>query len=435
MASVVPLRIKLLGGFEAGRVQGLAVEIAARKTRALLAYLALTMGRPQGRDRLANLLWSDRGDKQARDSLRQALTELRDAFADLNPPPLATHHDTVSIDRAAIDVDALEFERLARSNGADDLRRAAGLYGGDLLDGIGVKDPAFEEWLGGARRHYRELAISVFKKLLAHEQGGAALAVAQQLLALDPLQEEGHRALMRAHAKAGDIAMALRQYETCRELLKRDLGIAPSPQTEALHQQIKDQSTAQPVRGLVADAATDAPQPPLVGTSKPSVAVLPFKNLSGDLGQQYFSDGITEDIITALSRYRELLIIARNSSFQYRDKAVDARRVGQELGAAYLVDGTLRRSGNRLRITAQLIEAATGNHLWADLYDRELEDVFAIQDEVTQTISATLVGQLERSHANRIRRRPTANWMAHDFVLQGREAVYRYEFETAKALL
>src|SRR5215472_14141136 len=133
MASVVPLRIKLLGGFEAGGVQGPAFEIAARKTRALLAYLALAMGRPLGRDKLANLLWSDRGDKQARDSLRQALAELRDALANLSPPPLATHHDTVSLDRAAVDVDALEFERLARSNEVDDLRRAARLYGGDLL--------------------------------------------------------------------------------------------------------------------------------------------------------------------------------------------------------------------------------------------------------------------------------------------------------------
>src|SRR5215471_8440231 len=117
MAAAALLHLRLLGGFEATGAQERGVEIAARKTRALLAYLALAVGRPQGRDKLANLLWSNRGDKQARDSLRQALTDLRDALANLSPPPLATHQDTVSLDRAAVDVDALEFERLTRSNG------------------------------------------------------------------------------------------------------------------------------------------------------------------------------------------------------------------------------------------------------------------------------------------------------------------------------
>jgi len=433
MASVAPLRIKLLGGFEAGRVQGLAVEIAARKTRALLAYLALTMGRPQGRDRLANLLWSDRSDKQARDSLRQALTELRDAFADLNPPPLATHHDSVSIDRAAIDVDALEFERLAQSNGADDLRRAAGLYGGDLLDGIGVKDPAFEEWLGGERRHYRELAISVLKKLLAHEQGAAALAVAQQLLVLDPLQEEGHRALMRAHASAGDIAMALRQYETCRDILKRDLDIAPSSQTEALHRQIKDQSTAGPVHDPFPGPTPNAPRPPPVSTSKPSVAVLPFKNLSGDPEQQYFSDGITEDIITELSRYHYLFVIAHSSSLLFRDKTADTKQIGRDLGIEYVVEGSIRRMGTRLRVTAQLIETATGNSLWAERYDRDMQEIFDVQDEVVRAIVAVLPGRIEEAGARSAKLKRPESLAAYDYLLRGYELTLAYDASKTQA--
>jgi adenylate cyclase len=131
-------------------------------------------------------------------------------------------------------------------------------------------------------------------------------------------------------------------------------------------------------------------------SARPSIAVLPIANLSPDPQQQHLSDGITEDLITELSRYRELLVIARNSSFQYRNFS-DMKRVGRDLGAEYLVEGSLRKAGSRLRVTAQLIETETGTHLWAERYDRDLEDVFAIQDEVTQMIAATLVGRLIRS--------------------------------------
>ena len=167
----------------------------------------------------------------------------------------------------------------------------------------------------------------------------------------------------------------------------------------------------------------------------PSIAVLPFTNMGGDSDQQYLSDGITEDIITELSRYRELMVIARNSSFQFRDKSLDMKRIGRELGAEYLVEGSVRKAGNRLRITAQLIEVASGSHLWAERYDCDLTDVFEIQDEVTLAITATLVGQLGRSQADRARRTPTLNWKAYDDVLQGVACINQYQPEQAEVFL
>src|SRR5205814_363489 len=131
------------------------------------------------------------------------------------------------------------------------------------------------------------------------------------------------------------------------------------------------------VSGIAPPAIVDFPLKP--SADKPSIAVLPFSNLSADAEQVYFSDGIAEDIITELSRFRSLFVIARNSSFQYRDKSVDVKRIGRELGAQYVVEGSVRRAGDRLRVTAQLIEAANGNHLWAERYDRELKDIFALQ--------------------------------------------------------
>jgi adenylate cyclase len=196
---------------------------------------------------------------------------------------------------------------------------------------------------------------------------------------------------------------------------------------------------AEPVRVYrLSDISTRTTGAPVAAgnlPSKPSIAVLPFVNMSGDPEQQYLSDGVTEDIITELPRYRELLVIARNSSFQFRNKSMDMKHIGRELGAAYLVEGSLRKAGDRLRVTAQLIEAETGSHIWADRYDRSLDDVFLIQDELTQAIAATLVSQLRRSGAERASRKPTEQWAAYEYVLQADYCADRYDNETAETLL
>ena len=152
---------------------------------------------------------------------------------------------------------------------------------------------------------------------------------------------------------------------------------------------------------------------------KPSIAVLPFTNLGGDPAQQYFSDGITEDIITELARFRSLFVIASHSSFQYRDKSVDVRRVGHELRVQYVVEGSLRKSGNRLRMTAQLINARTGNHVWSERYDRGEGDVIAVQDEIVQAIVATIAGQVVFVELDKARHKRTEHLGAYDCFLHG----------------
>ncbi len=153
---------------------------------------------------------------------------------------------------------------------------------------------------------------------------------------------------------------------------------------------------------------------------KPSIAVLPFTNMSGDPEQEYFSDGITEDVITELSHFRSLFVIARNSAFTYKGRAVNVGDVGRELGVQYVVEGSVRKAGNRVRITAQLVEAATGNHLWAERFDHELDDIFAVQDAVTQAIVAALPGRLDEAAVERARHKPTESLTAYDFLLRGK---------------
>jgi len=153
---------------------------------------------------------------------------------------------------------------------------------------------------------------------------------------------------------------------------------------------------------------------------KPSIAILPLNNMSGDPEQEYFSDGITEDIITELSRFSVLHVVARHSSFAFKGEKLDIREVAEKLGVQYVVEGSVRRIGNRVRITAQLIEAASGNHIWAERYDRELEDIFALQDEITQAIVTVLPFRIQDSMRAQAQRKSTDSFSAYDYFLQGR---------------
>jgi TolB-like protein/class 3 adenylate cyclase/tetratricopeptide (TPR) repeat protein len=159
--------------------------------------------------------------------------------------------------------------------------------------------------------------------------------------------------------------------------------------------------------------------PALALPDKPSIAVLPFQNLSGDPEQEFFADGMVDDIITALSRFRSLFVIARNSSFTYKGKAVDIKQVGRELGVRYVLEGSVRKAGSRMRITGQLIDAATGAHLWADRFDGALDDIFALQDSITQLVVGAISPELDRAEIERARRRPSGNIDAVTEVYRG----------------
>ena len=152
---------------------------------------------------------------------------------------------------------------------------------------------------------------------------------------------------------------------------------------------------------------------------KPSIAVLPFANMSGDADQEYFADGVVEEIITALSRMRWLFVIARNSSFSYKDRTIDVKQVGRELGVRYVLEGSVRKSGNRVRITGQLIDAATGAHIWADRIEGGIEDIFELQDQVTASVVGAIAPKLEQAEIERTSRKPTENLGAYDYYLRG----------------
>jgi TolB-like protein/class 3 adenylate cyclase/Flp pilus assembly protein TadD len=183
------------------------------------------------------------------------------------------------------------------------------------------------------------------------------------------------------------------------------------------------------VKGASAVAGASNTTMPLALPDKPSIAVLPFQNMSGDPEQDYFADGMVEDIITGLSRSKSLFVIARNSSFTYKGKAVDIKQVGRELGVRYVLEGSVRKASNRVRITGQLVDAATGNHIWADRYDSTLEDIFDLQDRVTMSVIGAIAPQLERAEIARAQRKPTESLQAYDYYLRALANNYRYTLE------
>jgi TolB-like protein/Flp pilus assembly protein TadD len=182
-------------------------------------------------------------------------------------------------------------------------------------------------------------------------------------------------------------------------------------------------------------AGSVAAEEPLPLPDKPSIAVLPFDNLSGDPEQEYFADGITEDIITELSRFHWFLVIARNSSFTYKGQAVKIGQIGQELGVRYVIEGSVRKAGNQVRVTAQLIDAATGAHVWADRYDRDLDEIFAVQDEIAQSITASIAPEFLGAEMARAQRRGPRDLTSWDLYLRAMWLASQLEEEAAAEAL
>ena len=428
---MAPVAVTLLGGFEI-RADGAARDLPGQKDRALLAVLAMTPGAAHTRDRLAGLLWSDRGDAHARDSLKHALGRLRAALGD----PLVADRQSVRLDPASIAVDVAAFERLLAEGTPDAAEAAIALYRGDLLDGIGIRDPAFEQWLRVERQRLRgrveEAAAGLMARSLAEGNPDRAAAAARRLMELDPLREDACRALMRIHAERGEAARALRLYDALRDRLQRELGVRPERETTRLCEAIRQDGEPEDAR-VTAGTGVPDPAPPL--PDRPSIAVLPFQNLGGDPEQEYFADGVVEEIITALSRMRWLFVIARNSSFTYKGRAVDVKQVGRELGVRYVLEGSVRAAADRVRIMGHLIDATTGAHLWADSFEGGLEDIFALQDQVTASVVGAIAPELEKAEIDRARRKPTASLDAYDYFLRGMAEVHKWKREAnAEAL-
>lgn len=406
------MKLQLLGEFSLTGSDGRSIAVTSKKNRALLAILALSAGLHATRERLAGLLWGEHGEEQARSSFRQSLAILRKELGVAGTAVLDIHDDLVALRPDAISIDAVEILNGANEQDLATLRASALLYRGDLLADLALREETFEAWLGVERRRLGAAAIKLFDRLASLETGHAQIEAAQQLLALDNLRESSHRQLMKAYASQGERGLALKQFDVCKKLFHDDLGVDVAEETEALRRQILGGDGGPAKAGIAANESAH-------NARLPSIAVLPFTNLGDDPAQGFFSDGVTADIITELTRWRLLSVRSGSASFRYRDSAIDLKQIGRELDVRYIVEGSVRRMGERIRITAQLTDTVTGNHVWAERFDREQAEIFTVQDQVVRTIVSTLVGRVEVAAAELASRKPPASLVAYEYVLKG----------------
>ena len=352
---------------------------------------------------------------------------------------LISDGDTVTLNAESVEVDAARFEALLAEDTVDARARAIDLYGGELLAGLGLNEPGFQDWIQVERTRLGELARRVLRRQLNDQiKAGditAAIDTAQRLLAFDALQENVQRDLMRLYAADGQIGLALNQYELCRGVLAEELGIEPDAETVRVIDAIRQarrQGRAYELTPAEAPPPADPVASPPATSGKPSIAVLPFDNMSGDSEQDYFADGVTEDIIASLVRRRWLTVVSRNSSFAHRGGGADLRRVSRELEVRYILEGSVRRGGERIRITAQLIDAAEDRHVWAERYDRMFEDIFELQDEITGRIVTALGPEITLAETERAKRERPHSLDAWDHYLQALPHVHQITRESSE---
>jgi TolB-like protein/DNA-binding SARP family transcriptional activator len=389
-----------------------------RKTRAILAVLALAEGKRVSRNRLAGLFWDASTDAQARMGLRHALSELN-RFVNHRTPGL------VEIDRTAVRLNtdlcwidafapATHFERLL-----------------DDLDGI---SSAFDHWLAAEREkfeHRERAGLERELKQLVEEDAAPELqaAAARKLINFDPTHEGAVRSLMTAFAKMGDRVQAIREYERCLQALRSKADLPPSKETMAVYDAIRSTGPGFNTAGLRhlvradVDQANPKPTAHLPGY-QPSIAVLPFRNLSDEDGHLHIGEGLVEDLIQALSRVPNLFVISRLSSLAFRDQDRLPQDIADALGVQYVLSGSIRVIGDRLRLTVELTDTRSGGVLWTSKLDEQFSDLLEVQERLAYSIVRRVGLHVHRAELRRTRIKRHDDLGAYELFLRAQENMH-----------
>jgi TolB-like protein/DNA-binding SARP family transcriptional activator len=482
--------LRLFGAFELRALpDDQPVILTSKRDRVLLAYLMLSPGHRQPRRKLTSLLWGEASDETSLDNLRVCVWGLRKALGDTKRQIIVSDGDDIVVDSAAFVVDVLQFRLNAGQGDTGALEAAAALYAGELLHGLTIDSETFESWRRAEALRLRAEFVDVLFQLMTQAAEGGrfdrAIEIGERLLALDPLHEGATRCLMRAHNASGRRSAAIQLYRALADRLQAQLEAQPEAETSALYAEITrggDANNGYTHLTKTADPASNVtllrPQSPLkrkagwiaagalaaaaaiaafvqiaivpparvdgvkaakaaaaLPANAVSIAVLPFVNLSGDAGQDFFSDGITEEISAALARVPDLRIVARTSAFQFKGQNRDIPSIGRQLRATHIIEGSVRKEGDRVRITAQLIDASSGVRLSSDTYDRKLSDIFSTQEDIARNVVAALMSPVGLGRGEQLVASRDIDPESYQQFLHTREMVPRSGFDGLMKLI
>ena len=390
---------------------------AQRHRIALLALIAAAWPQPVSRDRAMAMLWPEKDLPSARRLLNLAVHVLRAALGD---DSITSTGDGLLFNPSQANCDLLDLRAAIDANASD---RIARLYTAPLLDGFHLDDSAeFGYWLDERRNELSHAYIAALLTLARRQEEANDLhgrvRTCMRLVAVDPHSSIYAQQLMNALEAAGDRLGAIQHAAEHARRRRADLDLDPDPAVVALAEQLRKAPITRPS--------------PTHTRSVSAVAVLPFINLSADAETDYFAAGITDDVIAHLSKIRALKVISRTSVMQFKERKESLKDIGATLGATTVLDGSVRRSGDRVRIVVKLVDVHNDRNLWADTYDRQLTDIFAIQTDVALQIAAAMKAELSRDEQTRVRRGPTNDVQAYQLFQRGREWYIKY---TAEGLL
>ena len=462
-------RIYLVGSMRATAAGGADFLPRGRKTRALLACLCLAQGERISRSRLIGLLWDRSADAQARMSLRQSLSELNSTVNRHVPGLVEIARDSVYLDVRKCWVDALAILD-AGSDAAADTGSLVQPYSERLLEDLDGITPSFDQWLAAERTRFddrvRKLLEAELDRLSEENtRPEVRAAAARRLINFEPTHEGAVRSLMKAFAQMGDRGQAVREFERCRQVLERMLDLPPSKETLAVYEAVRAEAPelasnveepAAAQSSVVWEVGSPTPRPvgweirrqgdtgavstPGVGNESkhgPSIAVLPFTNLTDDPAHHFVAEGLVEDLIEALSRVPNFFVISRLSTLAFRNQERHPREIGNVLGVRYVISGSLRVLEDRLRLTIELTDAQLGTVLWLSKFDERFSDLFEVQDRLCETIVGKVAPYLHAAEMNRIRVKRPDSLEAYELFLRAQENMHnssRAVFETSQAL-
>jgi DNA-binding SARP family transcriptional activator/TolB-like protein len=449
----VVVRLRLIGQMAAWTIRSENVLPPGRKTRALLASIAMAAPRPVLRGRLAEQLWSRRPEEQARASLRQEIHRLLDALTPTETDILIITRDHLTLRPGAVWIDVDEVMRATSSQPA-----SLALLDGDLLEDLDGVDPNFDTWLATERERLRDRARGIAETMLKDDlEPDAAVAAAQRLLAIDRSHEGAWRALMKAHAARGERGLAVQAYDRCRSVLADMLDAMPSVETQKLLNEIRGPSHSRlPLRppqpaeptgpgplGGVAEAMTlvqaSTPAIDTVPTRKRDtsgarggahIGVMPFRLIGMPAEDAHLAPGLADEITNALARFRWMFIVSSNSLGRFAADNRDEAAIRREFGLDFLLDGSVQRAGSKIRISLRLLDLRVNNQIvWARRFDRETSDLLSLQDEVAAEVVAQIDPEILLIEAKRSTSRGSVDATAYDYMLRAIPLMGRLEHE------